>query len=216
MAWSGYQRILKFVLAAGGLAIIASCSKSPSRVEMVDIDPDDAAAQAINTYDTNKDRKLTDDELRAVPGILKWKQHYDTDGDSAVSEEEIVARIEKWQRDQLAFRRLSAKVEIDGRPVKGVEVVFTPESYLGSGVKPARGITNRRGFATLSVSKEDMPEAIKARGIAISGVYPGTYRIELKRAGGILSNVGRDGLPLGEEVAQDTVNTTIPIELATR
>jgi hypothetical protein len=207
--------LLAGVLAAACFALLAGCSSTPSRVEMVDIDPDDAAAQAMSAYDANKDGRLVDDELHAVPGILKWKKLYDSDGDGAVSEAEIVARLEKWQSDKLAFRRLSAKVELDGRPLKGVEVTLTPESYLGPALKPAKGVTNRRGYATLTVSREDMPDAIKARGISISGVYPGTYRIELMRAGSSLTNFSRDGLPLGDEVAQDTVSTTIPIELAT-
>jgi hypothetical protein len=197
-------------------AIVVGCSRTPARVEMIDIDPDGAAAEAMGTYDTNKDGKLWDEELRAVPGILKWKKLYDSDGDGMVSEAEIVSRLEKWQGDQLGFRRLSAKVEIDGRPAKGIEVTLTPEAYLGPNMKPARGLTNRRGFATLSVSKDDMPETFKERGANISGVYPGTYRIELTRAGGNLTSVDRAGVPLGEEVAKDAVGTTIPIDLATR
>lgn len=216
MARCDWRQLAWCVVVALSVVIVIGCSSTPARVEMIDIDPDDAAAQAMSAYDTNKDGKLADDELRAVPGILKWKKLYDSDGDGAVSEAEIVARIKKWQSDQLGFRRLSAKVEIDGRPVKGIEVTLTPESYLGPDMKPAKGITNRRGFATLSVSKDDVPEAFKERGVAISGVYPGTYRIELKRAGGNLPSVDRAGVPLGEEVAKDSVGTTIPIELSTR
>ncbi|MGD9634269.1 MAG: hypothetical protein AB7G28_20925 [Pirellulales bacterium] len=201
---------------ACGLMLLAGCSSTPTRVEMVEIDPDDAAAQAMAAYDANKDGRLADDELRAVPGILKWKQLYDTDGDGAVSQAEIVARIEKWQSDQLAFCSVSANVKLNGKPVKGVEVTLVPEAYLGPGLKRAKGVTNRRGNAVLTVASEDLPEAIKVRGISAMGAYTGTYRIELKHASINLPNVSRDGLQLGEEVARDTIDTTFRLDLATK
>lgn len=216
MKAGGWLELAMAAATVCGLMLSAGCSSTPSRVEMVEIDPDDAAAQAMAAYDANQDGKLADDELRAVPGILKWKKLYDLDGDGAVSEAEIVARIEKWQRDKLAFCSVAARVELNGRPLRGVEVTLVPEPYLGAGLKPAKGVTNRRGNAALSVAPEDVPEAIKARGISATGVYPGTYRIELKHASTKLPNVTRAGMPLGEEVARDTIDTTIPIDLATR
>lgn len=216
MALAIWKSLANALLAIGGVAFVAGCSSTPGRVEMVEIDPDDAGVQAMLAYDTNKDGKLADDELRAVPGILKWKRLYDSDADGSVSEAEIVARLEKWQSDKLAFRSISAKVELNGRPVQDVEVTLVPEPYLGPGLKPAKGVTNRRGNASLSVAPEDVPEAIKARGISATGVYPGTYRIELKHAGSKLPDVSRDGMPLGEEVARDTIDTTIRVDLATR
>jgi hypothetical protein len=197
------------------LALLVGCSSTPGRVEMADIDPDDAAAQAMSTYDTNKDGKLADNELKAVPGIFKWKTLYDADGDGAVSEAEIVTRIEKWQTDQLAFCTVGANVKLNGKPVKGVEVTLVPETYLGPSLKPARGVTNRRGNAVLSVASEDIPEAIKARGVSATGAYTGTYRIELKHANVKLPSISRDGRQLGEEVARDTIDKTIRIDLAT-
>lgn len=214
---SGFQNGWRdcFAMALGLTFVLGGCSGTPSRVAMVEVDADDAAAHAMAAYDTNKDGKLSDEELRAVPGIHKWKQHYDTDGDGAVAEAEVVARIKKWQSDKLAFRSIGARVELNGRPVPGVEVLLIPEQYLGPAFKAAKGVTNNRGNASLSVAPEDLPTAIKARGIAVEGVYPGTYRIELKRAGGNLPSTSRDGLPLGDEVARDTVDTTIRIDLAT-
>jgi len=208
-------------LAAGmlgvlGLAWLAGCSSTPSRVEMVDIDPDDAAAQAMSQYDANQDGKLADDELRAVPGILKWKLLYDSDGDGAVSEEEIVARLEKWQSDQLGFRAISANVTMNGRPVSGVRISLIPETYLGVAIKPAFGLTNGNGYAVLTVAPEDLPDAIKERGIRFNGVYPGTYKIAIQGDKGKLPDTTRDNLPLGDEIARDTVNSSISIALSSR
>lgn len=216
MALASWQKLANAFLAIGGMAFVAGCSSTPGRVEMVEIDPDEAAAQAMVLYDTNKDGNLADDELRAVPGILKWKKLYDADGNGSVSEAEIVARLEKWQSDKLGFRALSTKVTLNGRPVGDVEVKLTPESYLGESLKPARGLTNGSGYATLSVKPDDLPEVIKARGIKVQGVYPGTYRISISHPSGKLPSSGPGGELLGDEVARDTVDSAIPIELSTR
>src|SRR5262249_4317694 len=93
-------------------------------------------------------------------------------------------------------------------------VELIPESYLGDGFKPASGTTNERGFATLMVAPDDMPAAIKQRGIKVSGVYPGTYKIAVSHPQRKLPTVDDKGLPLGDEVAQDTADSFIEIKLS--
>lgn len=213
-------RFLSLRSAGRGTAIfavfLAGCASKPRQVDVIDIDADDAATQAIEAYDTNHDGELTDDELRAVPGILKWKQRYDADSNGSVSEAEIVQRLEKWQTDRLGFLSMSANVHLDGRPVSGATVTLMPEPYLGDAVKPASGITDANGNAVLSVKADDLPEAIKARGLRIGGVYPGTYKITIAKAGQKLPDAGADGLPLGEEISQDTVQTHVEVSLTAR
>ena len=192
------------------------CTGRPSRVDVADIDPTDAAAQAIELYDTDGDERLSDAELREVPGILKWKQLYDLDADNYVAEEEVVQRLEKWRSDKLAFRSISANVKLDGRPLPNVQIVLTPEPYLGDAAKPASGVTNERGYATLAVSPDDLPAAIKERGIKISGVYPGTYKIKLSHPQRRLPGASADGIALGDEIARDTLDTSVEIALSSR
>ncbi len=205
-----------FVIAALTIVALAGCSSQPRAVTMPEIDPSTAAQQAVELCDKNGDGKLSDEELKSIPGILKWKQLYDLDGDKFVSQQEIVERLKKWQSDKLAFRSISLSVKLNGRPVPNVQVQMTPESYLGDAVKPAKGITNKRGFASVSVAPEDLPEALKQRGIKIGGVYPGTYKITLTNSQMKLPSVDSTGIPLGAEVARDTVDSSIDISLTSR
>lgn len=198
------------------LLLTAGCSGRPSAVRMADINPTESAGRAIEFYDRDGDGRLSGEELRAVPGILKHKQFYDLDSDGYVTREEIVQRLEQWLAAKLAFRSLSANVKLNGRPLSGVTVTLTPESYLGSGAKPASGVTNARGYASLTVATDDLPEAIKRRGIQVAGVYPGTYKITLTHPSQKLPDRDAAGLPLGEEVAADTVDSSIDIALSTR
>jgi hypothetical protein len=170
----------------------------------------------MEMYDADADGKLSDEELRSVPGILKWKSLYDVNGDGFVTEVEVVERIAKCQADKIGFRSLSANVKLNGRPLSNVTVTLVPEAYLGDAIKPAAGVTNSYGSASLTVAPEDLPEAIKARGLNISGVYPGTYKIVLSDPRRPIPGTSRDGLPLGDEVANDTVDTSLTIELSSR
>ncbi len=202
------------IVGALGCAAWVGCSNRPKAVEIVDVNPAQAAAQAIENNDKDGDGKLSEVELRAIPGMLKWKQLYDLDSDGFVTQEEISQRLKKWQTDKIGFRSLSAHVKLDGRPLPNVHVVLTPESYLGEGIKGASGTTNERGFASLMVAAEDMPEAIKQRGIKVSGVYPGTYKITVSHPQRKLPSVDEKGLPLGDEIARDTVDTSVEVSLS--
>jgi len=212
----GRDRFSAIHLAPLCVVFLAGCTGRPGRVDVADIDPSTAASQALEIYDSDGDDRLSDAELRNVPGILKWKALYDLDSDQFVTGEEIAERLEKWQADKLAFRSINASVKLDGRPLANVQVSLEPEAYLGGAAKRASGVTNARGYATLSVSPDDLPEDIKARGMRISGVYAGTYKIKLSHPQRTLPEVAENGIGLGDEVARDTVNTSIEIALSSR
>jgi hypothetical protein len=198
------------------VAVLTGCSGRPSAIPMIDVDPAAAAERAVKTYDANGDGKLADAELRNVPGILKWKSLYDLDSDGFVSEQEIAERLAKWQTDNVGFRSISVNVKLDDRPVSNVRVTLTPEPYLGDAVKRASGTTNERGYASLSVTPEDLPEVIKQRGIKVGGVYPGTYKIALAHPQLKLPETDSRGAPLGDEIARDTVDSSMEIVLSSR
>lgn len=197
-------------------AVLFGCSGRPGRVEVVDFEAPAAARKAIELYDTNGDHKLADDELRSVPGIFKWKRLYDLDADGSVSEQEIEQRIEKWRSDKLSFRSISANVTLDGRPVSHARVEIIPEPYLGESIKPASGITNEYGYASLSVAPDDLPAALKQRGVKAGGVYVGTYKISVTHPSRTLPQLDTKSLPLGDEIARDTVDASIAISLSSR
>ena len=200
------NRRLALVLSS---PLCAGCSSRPKAVEMPGFNPSKAAAKAIEDYDKDGDGKLSDAELKSIPGMFKWKQLYDLDSDGYVSQDEISNRLKKWRADNVAFRFLGAQVTLDGRPLPNAHIVMTPESYLGDSGKVATGTTNERGFASMIVAAEDLPAAIKQRGIKVSGVYLGTYKISVTHPQRELPSVDDKGLQLGDEVARDTVDTSV-------
>jgi hypothetical protein len=69
-----------------------------------------------------------------------------------------------------------------------------PEKFLGSGVKPASGVTDRDGSAALKAEGQDLP-----------GVQFGFYRVRISKKDG----QGRETLP-----ARYNTQTTLGCEIA--
>ena len=111
------------------------CSRGPSRVKAPDIDPSDAAIQAIELYDANGDGNLNKAELSKCPGMLGELANYDKDGNQSISGDEISGRLTNLLKYGVGLTSLKCEVRVNGRPLKDAEVVFEPEPYLGDEVK---------------------------------------------------------------------------------
>lgn len=194
--------------------VFAGCSSSPPAIKPVDVDPDEASRLAIEQYDKNQDGALSDDELRGVPGIAKYKSLYDQDGDGSVSQDEIAARLELWSEQGLGFRPLNVVVVVDGRPLPDASLEFVPESYLGPNVKRASGTTDSSGMASLAVAVEDMPPALAH--LPIDGVMGGTFKVRVTHPTVELPARFNTETELGEEIAFDTIRERAVVTIDTK
>jgi hypothetical protein len=190
------------------------CSSRPSAIKPVDVDPDDASRQAIEQYDTTRDGLLSEEELAGVPGIAKYKNLYDKDGDGQVSEDEIATRLRLWHEQGLGFRPLNVVVLVDGRPLPNASLEFVPEPYLGPNVKRATGITDDGGMASLAVAVEDMPPELAD--LPIDGVMGGTFKVRVTHPTVKLPPRFNAETLLGEEIAFDTIRERAVISIKTK
>ena len=167
-------------------------------------------------YDADGDGALAGDELKSVPGIASAVRAYDSDGDQRVSEQEIVDRLKLWREQGLGFRPLTIYFTLDGQPLDNVDVKLAPEPYLGDVVKPAYGTTRGDGSVTLSVTQDDLPPALKARGVPLYGVTGGTYKIVLTGGDRTLPAQFNDATEVGVEVAVDLIKAAHYVNLSSR
>lgn len=171
-----------------------------------------AGKAAIAEYDANGNGLIEDIELNKAGSIKSAFNQIDKNGDKHISAEEITDRIYQWRETGLGLMGCTVCVNLDGKPLEGATVVFVPEKFLGPNVKPATGITNSQGLATLTVDDPDL----KAR--RIGGVQCGLYRVQITTDGGkpISSKYNTDST-LGEEVAPDAhwVRTVLKFKLET-
>jgi hypothetical protein len=198
-------------LASLVLMLVAGCSYRANRVSPVDIDPSSAASAAIELYDKDSDDALAGAELNAAPGIKKYLDRYDRDGDGRVMRAEIAERLREWTNSKLALMGRSYIVTLDGRPLEDATITLVPEGYLGENVKPATGITSTGGLTRLSHAEEFLPKSSNGR--PIPGVKSGTYKIQVTHSSMKIPAKYNTATELGDEVAPDINPNDSPMAL---
>jgi hypothetical protein len=142
---------------------------------MPEMDPSGAAQQAVSEADTDGDGALSQAELEQIPGLLSELKLFDTNSDGALTAEELERELRDWADHGAALRSLDCYVTLKGRPLSDALVEFIPEPFLGGGIKPATGTTNRQGRVVMSLSKEDLPADLQS----FRGVNLGVYRVRV-------------------------------------
>jgi hypothetical protein len=156
------------------LLLLLGCG-GPERFEPPDVDPADAAAEAIRLYDRNQDAALSADELQQCPGILARLPLYDQDNNGSVDQPEIEARLEKLFQHGVGGTQLGCYVSFQGRPLADARVTLEPEPYLGNEVQAASGTTNGSGATQLGIPPECLPSHLER----LNAVHYGTFKVRV-------------------------------------
>ena len=198
------------------LLFLAGCSQTASRINPVEIDVSSAASSAMEMYDKNGDGALAADELNAVPGIKRYLDKYDKDGNQQVSRDEIAQRLQDWADNKAGLMGRSYVLTLDGQPIEGATVTMVPEPYLGANVKPATGVSGPTGIVRMSHAEEDLPKS--ANGRALPGVKGGTFKIQVTHPSRTIPPKYNSATELGDEVAYDinTTDASLPLPLTSR
>jgi hypothetical protein len=188
-----------YMLVLAVLVVSVGCPHTPARIHPPSINASAAGAKAIELYDTNKDQKLTGDELDQVPGLKAAITKVDP-AKQGVTAEAITDRIKAWQNSRLGRMSLACTVTRNGRPFADADVKFIPEKFLGLDDPKwiATGKSDQNGMVMISVptsgQREDPP-----------GVPPGFYRVEITKTGMNVPEKYNTKTTLGQEVANDAV-----------
>ncbi len=158
-----------------GLAIAVGCSGKPKRLQQLSINAEAAGAKAIELYDTNKDGKISGEELDQVPSLKLSLPNVDTAGTGGITAEMITNRIKKWQATKKAVVTFSFQLLRNGQPLSGADVKVVPEKFITSPVPTATGQTDNDGRVLLLAPNADPT--------APPGVSPCFYRIEITKSG---------------------------------
>ena len=189
------------VLALLLLAAVVSCRYSPSGVKQPGINASSAGKLAMEEYDKNGDGKVAGDELENAPTLKAALPRLDTDGDKAVSAEEVTARIQILQKTGTGLMTFPFTVTLDGAPVTDATVTFIPDPCLGDNVKQASTKTNVYGKGSGTIAPQDLPDPTYPGGMQL-----GMYTVKISKLVG-----GKETIPakynehsiLGQEVAAD-------------
>ena len=179
--------------------VAIGCSGAPRRIHPPAIDAAEAAATALEAYDSNGDGQLQAQEMKACPAFVESLKAYDTNTDGALSAEEIEHGIDRWQAQKMGATSLAFQVKWNGRGLEGAIVKLIPEKFLGEDVKPASGTTRGSGRGYLGIAAEDLPSGAPRVPI----VQPGLYRVEITHPSVPIPAKYNSSSTLGVEVAVD-------------
>lgn len=159
-----------------GVTILAGgCSGGPDRIKPPQIDTSAAAVQAMQLYDSNHDGKLSKEELAKCPGVLLHFESYDTNHDKAVDQEELQSHLAHLLRNGTGATQLACNIVYQGQPLSGAKVVLEPESYLGTDIQAAEGVTSNYGAAEVGMPADKAPAALKNMKL----IQYGTFKVRV-------------------------------------
>ncbi len=188
------RQVASFFVVVICVAVVVGCwSRLPPRVRAPRINAAAAGEAAIEQYDTDGDGAISGEELEKAPSLKRASRQIDRNDDGKINAKEIADRIREWQASRLGRRVLTCTVNKDGKPLEGATITFVPEEFLGDQVQTATGVTDESGMAAISVplSGNDPP-----------GVAPGLYLVRI--TGEDIPAKYNTETILGEEVAQDS------------
>ena len=175
-------RVMMFVAFAGLLGI-AGCSDVPKAPPRFKLDPEQAAQEAMRLYDKDGDGKIDAKELEASPPLqellLNIKAKNAPRGTPVtltaadnLTEADIKDHLEELVKSPSILVSAQFAVQLDGKPLEGGTVTFTPEAFLGGSFKNHTGQTNNFGNVLLDA---DMPQQYP------NLMYVGLYRVSVSK-----------------------------------
>ena len=130
------------LLACLGLVLIAGCSDEPTPPPRFQIDPQQAAQEAMKLYDKNGDGTLDAKELRASPPLVELLKNLKARSPGhpdSLTAADISGRMEEWVKAPAILLPGLAMVYLDGKMLEGATVTYEPEPFLGSSYHAHRG-----------------------------------------------------------------------------
>lgn len=186
------SRYFLFIVALFGCGL--GCNDGATRVLPEAIDAN-AAQNAVEMLDLNKDGLIDSEELANSPGLRAAMSRVDTNGDEKLSAAEIGARILSWQKSKVGRLALPCRFTQAGQPLAQASVSLIPEPFLGDKLKPVSVVTDSQGMVVFS-SAANLKDP--------QGVSVGFYRVEVRKQDGSVPAKFNVQTTLGIEVAIDS------------
>jgi EF hand len=130
-----------------GLSVLGcdSSNTHPREASVPKYDSEAIVQAAMAEFDKNKDGVLDGSELNSCPALQSSFQAIDTDRDRKLSQNELRARFERYAASTTGSVGVTCIIQYDGQSLADATVTFVPESCMGSVLKTAMAKTDARG-----------------------------------------------------------------------
>lgn len=136
------------VRLAIGLLALAGCTQSGTQLKVATVPNYDTEAitQAILAdFDKNKNGSIEPNEAQACPALAGAFADIDTNRDRRLSADELRKRVEAYAASATGSVEVGCAVRVDDQPLAGATVTFVPEACMGPTLKTAVGTTDADG-----------------------------------------------------------------------
>jgi hypothetical protein len=130
-------------------AALAGCGGKNASLSAPSYDPAGMAQAAVSQYDKNANGSLDGAELDAVPALKFSLAAIDTNKDKAISLDELKARFESYKAANIGALGVSVLVKVNGTRMAGVTVTFVPEDCMKGTAKGGTGTSRDDGAAEI-------------------------------------------------------------------
>jgi hypothetical protein len=140
----------RIVLCSPLLIAMAGCSSSDNPVIVAPppkYNVEEVTSAIFAEYDKNKDGVIDKKESEACPALYLAFREIDTNKDQKLSTEEIRNRVTAWANLSTGSVQVNCVVkQFNSEPLADATVTFEPERCMGAGLKPATARTDAKGF----------------------------------------------------------------------
>ena len=194
------------------VSTLSGCTGKPKAVEVPPIKPEEAAQEAMATYDKNGDGQLADEELASCPALQGAIARYDKNRDRKISKVELIERFTTWAQGSIGVARMVCTVTLDGQSLADAKVEFIPEEFLDGAVAPASGTTDKSGRTTLAMDPSKLPSDLQG----FRGVNQGLYKIKVTHPSIAIPAKYNTKSTLGKEISVEGGETAMRLPLSSR
>jgi hypothetical protein len=167
-------QLLRYLLTSPVLIALSGCSGG-GLVNPPDVDPQAAAAHAMEHFDSNGDGALEPPELSKCPALIDARASFDIDQDGRIGKDELTDGLSQIFGSQTSLTEWNCNMKLNGRPLAGAKVRLLPIEILGETLPAAEGETDARGSARPTIDPELLPEEYRKKPL----MYAGLYRVEI-------------------------------------
>jgi hypothetical protein len=203
------RTLLRAIPAIAGLSLALGlgCCRSatvPPDAPPPEYDSAAIARAAVQRYDRNSNGTIEGSELTACPALKSALSQIDTNGDQRLSAEELRARVALYAGCASGLVRTVCVVRLDGAPLPGAVVTFTPEPSMAGPLRPATATTDGDGRC----------HRFAVDGTTYPGLAAGLYTIAVHKEGVRIPARYNRETTLGREVVENPRAAEVRIELS--
>jgi hypothetical protein len=201
-------RVARRAGLGGALCMIyLGCSGGPAALPPVDVDISHLTQQLMDTYDKDRNGRLSREELASFAPMAEWAQ---TLRQNDVSSDDLEHYLTRVFDRRIGLVSATCVVKRKGQVLAGADVRLVPIPPLSDVLPTGQGVTDAHGGVMFSAPREKLPAATQR----VEGLMPpGLYLVEVTHPTVKIPEKYNTRTEVGLELSSDSAYRGLSIDL---